>query len=190
MKPGSIPVESPASKPRYRRLLLELGAAGLGYALLSRCQASDLLKDGAAAPDFTTVDLDGRRVSLSDFADAPLLLHFWTTWCGICRQEFGALRALHQELTHTPETAAPGLAPRPRLLTLAGDDDVAVVRAFVAEHALPYPVALASPTLLRLYKVQAFPTSYYIDPAQRISAGTVGMSSRWAMKTRLSCAAR
>lgn len=184
------PVASQPPKPRYRRLLLELGVAGLGYALLTRCQTSDLLEDGEAAPDFTTVDLDGQRVSLSDFADAPLLLHFWTTWCGICRQEFGALTAIHQELTHAPQTAGPGLARRPRLLTLAGDDDPGVVRAFVAEHGLAYPVALAPPTLLRLYKVQAFPTSYYLDPAQRISAATVGMSSRWAMKTRLSCAAR
>lgn len=172
-----------------RRLFLELGVAGLGYAILTRCQTSDLLEGGEIAPEFATTDLDGTRVSLEDYAGRPLLLHFWATWCGICRQEFGALEALHRELQHS-FGAGNGQNLTPRLVTLAADEDPRVVQSFVREHQLSYPVLLAPPPLLRAYKVHAFPTSYYLDADKRVHSGTIGMSSRWAMKTRLGCASR
>lgn len=184
----NAPPPSTPRKSRMRRLFLELGVAGLGYAILTRCQTSDLLDNGEVAPEFATTDLDGTRVSLQDYTGRPLLLHFWATWCGICRQEFGALSALHRELQHTPDANSETLSPR--LITLAADEDPRVVQSFVREHQLAYPVLLAPPALLRAYKVHAFPTSYYLDADKRIRSGTIGMSSRWAMKTRLSCASR
>jgi hypothetical protein len=60
----------------------------------------------------------------------------------------------------------------------------------VQDHELHYPVLMAPRTLLSAYKVHAFPTSYYLDAEQRVRSGTIGMSSRWAMKTRLGCASR
>lgn len=172
---------------RARRLALELGVAGLGYALLTRCQTGDLLSDGDLAPDFTALDLAGNPVTLTHLDTSPLLLHFWATWCGVCRQEFSALNALHRELSHT---VADSMAPRPRLYTFAADENPEFVRTFAEEFQLAFPILLAPPSLLRLYKIKAFPTSYYLDAERRISAATVGMSSRWAMKARLSCASR
>lgn len=172
---------------RARRLVLELGVAGLGYTLLTRCQTSDLLEDGSLAPDFTALDLAGNPITLASFGNTPLLLHFWATWCGVCRQEFSALNAIHRELTQE-SSGAP--TPRPQLCTLAADEDSEFVRAFAEESKLTFPILIAPRSVLALYKVKAFPTSYYLEPDRRISAATVGMSSRWAMKARLSCASR
>lgn len=178
-------------KSRLRRLFLELGVAGLGYTLLTRCQTGDLLPEGELAPDFTARGLDGQPFLLSKFAQGPLLLHFWTTWCGVCRREFSALNALHEELSRAPDVSAEAAShPLPRLLTLAAEDDTNVVKTFVERHQLTYPVVLIPAAVLRIYKVQAFPTTYYVNSERRITAATVGMSSRWMMKTRLACAAR
>jgi peroxiredoxin len=49
---------------------------------------------GATAPNFTSYDLQGKRVSLSDFESRPVLLTFWATWCTVCRDELPALQAL------------------------------------------------------------------------------------------------
>jgi peroxiredoxin len=172
---------------RARRLFLELGVAGLGYSLLTRCQTGDLLKDGDVAPDFAAADLDGNQVTLASLSTTPVLLHFWATWCGVCRQEFSALNKLHQELTLAADAAA---APKPRLYTLAADENPAFVRSFAEKFGLGFPILLAPPSLLGLYQIKAFPTSYYLAADRRITSATVGMSSRWAMKARLSCASR
>jgi thiol-disulfide isomerase/thioredoxin len=49
---------------------------------------------GGTAPDFTSWDLSGKRVSLSEFGARPVLLTFWATWCTVCRDELPVLQSL------------------------------------------------------------------------------------------------
>jgi thiol-disulfide isomerase/thioredoxin len=51
---------------------------------------------GEAAPNFTSYDLQGKKVSLSDFGSRPVLLTFWATWCTVCKDELPALQGLEQ----------------------------------------------------------------------------------------------
>ena len=51
---------------------------------------------GEAAPNFTSYDLQGKKLSLSDFGSRPVLLTFWATWCTVCKDELPALQALEQ----------------------------------------------------------------------------------------------
>ena len=55
-------------------------------------------KVGDKAPDFTTVDLDGNKVTLSSFNDSKVvLLNFWGLRCGACIEEMPHLNALHHK---------------------------------------------------------------------------------------------
>jgi thiol-disulfide isomerase/thioredoxin len=49
---------------------------------------------GGTSPNFTTQDLGGKKVSLTDFGGRPVLLSFWATWCTVCRDELPALQRL------------------------------------------------------------------------------------------------
>jgi len=52
---------------------------------------------GGTTPDFSSWDLNGKRVSLSELGRRPVLLTFWATWCTVCRDELPALQRLQDQ---------------------------------------------------------------------------------------------
>lgn len=53
---------------------------------------------GARAYNFEYVDPDGKNVKLSDFRGKLVLVDFWASWCGPCRQEMKSLLPIYNEL--------------------------------------------------------------------------------------------
>lgn len=138
-------------------------------------RARDLVGRGEPAPELDLFDLDGRRHVLSSYEGKPVLVHFWATWCGVCRREFGALNTIHA-----------GLDDDAILLTVVEDgDDLEHVAAFAAERGLDYPILLAEPDTIESWRIDVFPTNYFIGPDGNISQRQTGMATRWGMRFRL-----
>jgi thiol-disulfide isomerase/thioredoxin/outer membrane lipoprotein-sorting protein len=51
---------------------------------------------GKPAPEFTLRDLDNREVRLGDLRGKVVLLDFWGTWCGYCREALPSIEMLHR----------------------------------------------------------------------------------------------
>lgn len=175
---GALDAPKPASRFfRLRRFGLEFGVILVVFFGLGLWQTRGLLPRGEALPEFDLVDLEGKRATLSDYRGKTLLVHFWATWCGVCRQEFSALNALHENLE-----------PDEALVTVVADSkDRARLARFIREHQLEYPVLLGTPELLENYKIEAFPTNYYVDRAGLLRDKTVGLSTRLSMGARMAC---
>ena len=53
------------------------------------------------APDFTLKSLDGPNLRLEEYRGQVILINFWASWCGPCRQEMPILDRLHQRYEDT-----------------------------------------------------------------------------------------
>jgi peroxiredoxin len=51
---------------------------------------------GQVAPDFECVTEDGKSVRLSEYRGKVVVLDFWASWCGPCREEMPLLVDLHR----------------------------------------------------------------------------------------------
>ena len=54
-----------------------------------------------SAPDFTLKSLQGDNLRLQEYRGQVVLINFWASWCGPCRQEMPLLDRLHQRYQGT-----------------------------------------------------------------------------------------
>ena len=117
---------------------------------------------------------DGKRASVSDYTGKVLLLNFYATWCGPCRQEMPHLLALHQKYE------AQGLQIVG--LNVGGEEDYAEVPAFKQEFRIPFPLAIPDDEFVDRYLGvnQNIPQSVVIDRNGKIVMHVVGFSEESA----------
>lgn len=106
------------------------------------------------APDFTLQTMDGKKVSLSDYKDQVVMINFWASWCGPCRQEMPELNTLYDTYKKA------GFV----LLGINLDDSKAAVDKSLQKTPVTFPVLLdPKGKVAELYKNKAMPSSYFVD---------------------------
>lgn len=109
-------------------------------------------------PDFALNDLEGNKVSLSDYKGKIIFLNFWATWCGPCKAEIPELEKANKNLD--PNEAV--------LLTVNLTDGIRetpnIVTEFVKINKLKFKVLLDEETKIAdLYNVNLIPTTFIIN---------------------------
>ena len=63
--------------------------------LVSSLATADV--SGTTAPDFTLKSRSGENIRLEDLRGEVIMLNFWASWCGPCRQEMPHMDAIEEE---------------------------------------------------------------------------------------------
>lgn len=129
-----------------------LYAMGLAAFLASMAAMADI-REGAA-PDFTLKSASGENLRLSELRGEVVMINFWASWCGPCRQEMPLLDELYSQY-------------QPLGFTILGvnvEEDSSQARQMLEETPVTFPVVFDNKSAVsKLYKVVAMPSTVLVD---------------------------
>jgi len=119
--------------------------------LLGTAQAAAV---SSPAPDFTLKSLSGKNLKLSEMAGNVVLINFWASWCGPCREEMPLLNDLHNKYQPLGFT----------VLGINVEEQTEMARGFLKDYPVDFPVLLDDKNQVsKLYEVVAMPTTVVVD---------------------------
>ena len=109
------------------------------------------------APDFTVTDKDGKEVKLSDFQGKPVVINFWATWCGYCKEEMPDFEEIYKEMGED-------LAFMMVNATDGNRETVEKASKYIEKEGYSFPVYYDTQgEAAYFYGVSSLPTTYFID---------------------------
>ena len=106
------------------------------------------------APNFTLKSNTGKNVKLSELRGQVILLNFWASWCGPCRQEMPLLEKLHKRYSTLGFT----------VLGVNVEEDPRKAKTLLKDISVSFPILFdTSNKVSKQYKVSAMPSTVMID---------------------------
>lgn len=123
---------------------------------------------GKPAPSFTLQDLEAHDVTLDSLKGKPVLLSFWATWCGPCREQMPKIQETQRLF------ADQGLV----VLAINSGESPDVAKKYIDEHHYTFRVLLdQGKTMGGRYSVSSIPALFLIDRDGNIRAHFVGFNT-------------
>jgi cytochrome c biogenesis protein CcmG, thiol:disulfide interchange protein DsbE len=155
----SEPIETPGGLRRWRyTVLFAVGALGLltvfYKAFGTDPHAVPFMMQDKPAPAFNLKRLDtGERVTLEQFKGKPVLINFWATWCGPCKQEHPVIQWGHENF-----------GDQVQFLGVVYEDSEENAKSFLLRDPTGFPQFLdANGSMAVDYGVTGVPETYFID---------------------------
>jgi thiol-disulfide isomerase/thioredoxin len=170
---------------KKRRLLLCLVIGGLAMCVLhSASSASFQLAEpapgevGSHLPDFSIKDWQGHQISSADLKGKVVIIDFWATWCGPCKQEMPGYQKLADRY-RSQGLVVIGLKSN----SMTDTEDPA---KFVKKIGVRYPLAVATDELEQKFgAIQGLPTTLLYDREGILRTKIIGFEYTEAVERQL-----
>ena len=127
---------------------------GLIFSVLAATSLASSGLAGRPAPDFALKSSSGENLRLSEYRGDVVMINFWATWCGPCRQEMPLLDELYSRYQRVGFN----------LLGVNIDDDSSRAMAMINELGVSFPVLFdARKEVSKMYNVDAMPVTVIVD---------------------------
>jgi len=142
------------------RAVLAMGAVVAGFAAIGLSGLA-VARAGTPepAPDFALPAMDGGELRLSELKGQVVMINFWATWCGPCRQEMPLLQQLQVKY-------------EPLGFTLVGinvEPESAGARAWLEKVPVTFPILFDRQNeVAGRFGVQGMPSSVFIDRTGKV----------------------
>lgn len=129
------------------------------------------LNDGGnRAYDFSLKSVDGKTVKLSDFKGKIVIVDFWATWCGPCREGIPDLVDIQRKYKN-------------KVVVIGISLDQANTRKnldqFIKNHGINYQILYGNMDVVTNYgNIQAIPTTFIIDQNGNIVYKNIGLAPK------------
>ena len=131
---------------------------------------------GQPAPEIDLATFAGERMTLSSLQGRPVLINFWATWCGPCREEFPLMVETYADY------ADEGL----EILGILHDDTVEGGRAFAEDQGATWPMLHdAEDEAWEAYMGLGKPTSFFVDADGVVQAFSLGPFNEEGLQRQL-----
>lgn len=125
-------------------------------------QKSPLLAVGSQAPNWTLMDSDGKKLSLTQLKGKLVVIDFFFIGCYPCMLALSPSNKLHEQFKNKKVV----------ILSMSERDKASSVNAFKKQYRIPYPIYIGAKDVVQNYHVTGFPTFYFIDKSGKIVEAT------------------
>jgi thiol-disulfide isomerase/thioredoxin len=145
-----------AAKARFQEFLAMTPEDDPDHERASRFISEPELARALMAPAFVLTTTDGQRIAMDDLAGKVVLIDFWATWCGPCREALPHMRDIAKKFQGQPLV----------VLSVSLDNDEGKWKDFVVKNEMTWPQyrdgGFNGP-IAKLFGVEAIPHTFTID---------------------------
>lgn len=146
-------------------------AIALSVCATSGFAGGKTIKVGDAFPDLSTFQLEGKLPA--DLKGKVVLLDFWASWCGPCKESFPVMEDLHKKYGEK------GFV----ILAVNVDETTAAMKDFLKEHAASFAIVHdTTKKLVGTANISSMPTSFMLDKEGKVAAVHKGFHGKDTVK--------
>lgn len=132
-------------------------------------EQSEAEPEKVMAIDFSVENAEGEEVTLLSMVGKPMVLNFWASWCGPCKNELPDFQAAYEKYAGEVEFVMVNMTDGTR-------ETKEIASAYMEEQGFSLPVYYdTAQDAAYTYGVYSLPTTYFIAPDGEIVAGAQGM---------------
>jgi thiol-disulfide isomerase/thioredoxin len=144
------------ARHNFQEFLKYASRDDVDYARAQRFIEHPELASAKMAPNFRLTALDGRTLTLESLSGKVVLIDFWATWCGPCREALPHIRKIAEKFDGQPLV----------VLSISLDNDDAKWKEFVGKNEmtwLQYRDGRFDGPIAKIFDVNAIPATFTID---------------------------